>query len=83
MAYALRETFPAMIRGSNQIQTTLKQYQRITLEGHTGVVQRAGAFNIILKNDQGKTVIIPTRNILDKEIVIEDGPEPEAQERYV
>jgi hypothetical protein len=83
LAYALRETFPAMVRGSTQIQPTLKPSQRVTLDGHTGVVQEAGAFNIILKDDQGKTIVIPTKNIVDKEIVIEGGPRPETQERWV
>ena len=80
LAYGLREAFPAMIRGSTQIQPTLRQGQRVTLDGRTGVIQEAGAFNIILKDDQGKTIVIPTKNIIDKEIVIESGPKPETQE---
>jgi hypothetical protein len=83
LAYALRDAFPAMLRGSTQIQPTLKPSQRITLDGHTGVVQEAGAFNIILRDDQGKTIVIPTKNIVDKEIIIEGGPKPETQERWV
>jgi hypothetical protein len=83
LAYALREAFPAMIRGSTQIQPTLKPSQRVTLDGHTGIVQEAGAFNIILKDDQGKTIVIPTKNIVDKDIIIEDGPQPETQEKWV
>ena len=46
-------------------------------------MQEAGAFNIILKDDQGKTIVIPTKNIVDKEIIIEGGPRPETQERWV
>jgi hypothetical protein len=80
LAYALRETFPAMIKGSTQIQPAIKPGQRVTLDGHAGTVQQVGSFNIILKNEQGKTVVIPTKNIVDKEIVIESGPEPETQE---
>jgi len=83
LAYTLRDTFPAMIRGSTQIQPTLKQGQRVTLDGRTGIIQEAGAFSIILKDDQGKTVVIPTRNIVDKEIVIESGPKPETQEKRI
>ncbi len=80
LAYGLREAFPAMIRGSTQIQPALKPSQRVTIDGRTGIVQEAGAFNIILKDDQGKTIVIPTKNIIDKEIVIESGPKPETQE---
>jgi hypothetical protein len=83
LAYTLREAFPAMVRGSTQIQPALKPNQKITLDGRTGVVQQAGAFNIILKDDNGKTIVIPTKNIIDKEIIIEAGPEPESHETWV
>jgi hypothetical protein len=84
LAYGLREAFPAMIRGTTQIQPTLKQGQRVTIGGVTkGTVQEAGSFSVILKDDQGKTIVIPTKNILDKEIVIESGPAPATQEKAV
>ena len=84
LAYGLREAFPAMIRGTTQIQPTLKQGQRVTIGGvTTGTVQEAGSFSVILKNDQGKTIVIPTKNILDKEIVVESGPAPATQEKAV
>jgi hypothetical protein len=81
LAYALRDTFPAMIRGSTQIQPTLKQGQKVTIDRRTGTVEEAGAFSIILKDDDGNTIVIPTKNIIDKEIVIESGPKPETQEK--
>ena len=84
LAYGLREAFPAMIRGTTQIQPTLKPGQRVTIGGvTTGTIQEAGSFSVILKDEQGKTIVIPTRNILDKEIVIEFGPAPATQERAV
>jgi hypothetical protein len=83
LAYGLRETFPALIRGSVQIQPALKQGQRVAVNGRTGVIQEAGSFSIILKDDSGNTVVIPTKNIVDKEIVIQSGPKPETQERVV
>jgi hypothetical protein len=83
LAYGLREAFPAMIRGSMQVQPTLKQGQRVTLDGRTGTIQEAGSFSIILKDDQGKTIVIPTKNIIDKEIVIDSGPSPETQEKVL
>jgi hypothetical protein len=84
LAYGLREAFPAMIRGTTQIQPTLKQGQRVTIGGMTtGTVQEAGSFSVILKDDQGRTIVIPTKNILDKEIVIESGPAPATQEKAV
>lgn len=84
LAYALREAFPAMIRGTTQIQPTLKKGQKVTIGGATtGTVQDAGSFSVILKDDQGKTIVIPTKNIADKEVVIESGPAPATQERSV
>jgi hypothetical protein len=85
LAYGLREAFPAMIRGSTQIQPALKARQRVTIGGGTttGTVQEAGSFSVILKDDQGKTIVIPTKNIIDKEIVIESGPAPAIQEKAV
>jgi hypothetical protein len=83
LAYGLREAFPAMIRGTTQIQPTLKQGQRVTIGETTGTIQEAGSFSVILKDDQGKTIVIPTKNILDKEIVIESGPPPAIQEKAV
>jgi hypothetical protein len=83
LAYGLREAFPAMIRGTTQIQPTLKQGQRVTIGETRGTIQEAGSFSVILKDDQGKTIVIPTKNILDKEIVIESGPPPAIQEKAV
>ena len=83
LAYGLREAFPAMIKGSTQIQPTLKRGQRVTLDGRSGIIQEAGAFSIILKDDSGKTVVIPTKNIVDKDMVIESGPKPETQEQRI
>jgi hypothetical protein len=84
LAYALRDTFPAMIRGTTQIQPTLRKGQKVTIGGTTtGTVQEAGSFSVILKDDQGKTIVIPTKNIVDKEVVIESGPSPATQERAV
>jgi hypothetical protein len=83
LAYGLREAFPAMIRGSTQIQPALKRGQRVTIGGTTGTVQEAGSFSVILKDDQGRTIVIPTKNIADKEIVIESGPAPATQESAV
>jgi len=80
LAYGLREAFPAMIKGTTQIQPTLRQGQRVSLDGRTGTIQQVGSFSIIIKDDQGKTIVIPTKNIVDKEIVIESGPKPETQE---
>jgi hypothetical protein len=80
LAYGLREAFPAMIKGSTVIQPAVKPGQKISYNGFAGTVQQVGAFSVILKDEQGRTVVVPTKNIADKEIVIESGPSPETQE---
>ncbi|HEU4604630.1 MAG TPA: mechanosensitive ion channel domain-containing protein [Nitrososphaera sp.] len=80
LAYGLKEAVPSMITGHTLIQPTLKPGQRISYNGHTGNVQQVGSFSIILKDDEGRTIVIPTRNVADKEIIIESGPAPETQE---
>ena len=57
---------------------------------HTSVVSivaihnaQAGAFHIIMDNDKGETVVLPTKSIADKEIIIKSGPQPEIPEKKV
>lgn len=80
LAYGLKEAIPAMIRGSTMIQPTIKPGQRISFDGVTGTVQEVGAFSVILKDKQNRTLVIPTNTLQDKQIVIEAGPMPETQE---
>jgi hypothetical protein len=80
LAYGLRDAFPAMIKGNTVIQPALKQGQKISYDGFAGTVQQVGAFSVIMKDDRGRTIVIPTKNLADKEIVIESGPAPDTQE---
>lgn len=83
LAYGLREAIPAFIKGNTIVQPTLKKGQRISYKEHSGTVQEVGAFSVILKDDQGRTVVLPTKNLMNDEIVIESGPSPETQERVM
>ncbi len=83
LAYGLREAIPSVIKGNTLIQPSIKQGQRISINGHRGTVQEVGAFSVILKDEEGKTVVIPTKNLTEEEIVIEEGPRPETQERMM
>jgi hypothetical protein len=83
LAYGLRDAIPSVIKGNTLIQPSIKQGQRISINGRKGTVQEVGAFSVILKDDEsGKTIVIPTKNLTEggKEIVIEEGPRPETQE---
>lgn len=83
LAYGLKEAIPSFIKGSTTIQPTLKKGQKISYKDHTGTIQEVGAFSVILKDEHGKTIVLPTKNMMDDEIIIESGPSPETQERMV
>lgn len=83
LAYGLKEAIPSVIKGSTVIQPAIKPGQRIAVNSRRGTVQEVGAFSIILKDEEGKTIVIPTKKLTDEEIVIESGPQPETQERVV
>jgi hypothetical protein len=36
-----------------------------------------------MDNEAGETVVLPTKSIADKEIIIESGPQPEIPEKKV
>lgn len=80
LAYGLKELIPSVITGSTHVESTLKPGQKIKFGRYSGTIEQAGAFHIILKNEEGM-VVIPTKSLLDKEIVIESGPSPEIPEK--
>jgi hypothetical protein len=80
LAYGLRELIPSVITGSTNVESTLKPGQKIRVGKYAGTVEQAGAFNIILRSEEG-LVVLPTKILIDKEIVIESGPSPEIPER--
>jgi hypothetical protein len=40
--------------------------QKIRFDGHSGTIKQAGAFHIIMDNDKGETVVLPTKSIADR-----------------
>jgi hypothetical protein len=83
LAYALKDLLPSLIYGMTNVQSTLKPGQRVNVEGRVGTIKQAGAFHIILTDEKGKTIIVPTKHIAEKEIQVESGPEPEIPEKKV
>ena len=71
LAYGLKEVIPSMIKGSTQVESTLKPGQSMKFDGHVGTILRAGAFHIVMQNEIGETIVIPTKLITDKEYEIE------------
>ena len=83
LAYGLKDVLPSLVQGSTNIESTLKPGQKIRFDGHSGTIKQAGAFHIIMDNEKGETVVLPTKLIADKEITIESGPQPEIPEKKV
>jgi small-conductance mechanosensitive channel len=83
MAFGLKDLLPSLIHGSANVESILKRGQKVRFNGTSGTIKQAGAFHIILENEEGKTVVVPTKMIADKEIIIESGPEPEIPEKRV
>ena len=72
-----------LVQGSTNIESTLKPGQKIRFDGHSDTIEQTGAFHIIMDNDKGETVVLPTKLIADKDIIIESGPQPEIPEKKI
>jgi hypothetical protein len=83
LAYALKDLLPSLMYGMTNVRSILKPGQKVNFGGRVGTIKQAGAFHVILEDDKGVTVIVPTKHIAEKEIQIESGPEPEIPERMV
>src|SRR4030095_14767024 len=83
LAYALKDLLPSLLYGMTNVKSVLKPGQKVNFGGRVGTIKQAGAFHVILEDDKGVTVIVPTKHIAEKEIQIESGPEPEIPERMV
>lgn len=83
LAYSLKDLLPSLIYGMTNVQSTLKPGQRVNFDGRVGTIKQAGAFHIIMEDEKGKTIIVPTKHIAEKEIQVESGPEPEIPEKKV
>jgi hypothetical protein len=83
LAYALKDLLPSLIYGMTNVRSILKPGQKVNFDGRVGTIKQAGAFHIILEDDKGLTIIVPTKHIAEKEIQVQSGPEPEIPERMV
>ena len=83
LSHTLKEIIPGIVNGTINNRSTLKPGQKIILEKHKGTVKEVGIFQIIIENEEGKSIIIPTKSIADHEIIIEGGPSPETPEKKI
>jgi hypothetical protein len=83
LAFGLKDIVPSLIHGTTNVQSTLKPGQKVRIEGRAGTIKQVGSLHIILENDKGETVILPTKMIADKEIIVESGPPPEIPEKKI
>lgn len=82
LAYALKDLLPSLIYGTN-VRSILKPGQKVKFDGRVGTIKQAGSFHIILEDDKGTTLVVPTKHIAEKEIQVESGPDPEIPEKMV
>ena len=83
LAYALKDLLPSLIYGVTNVRSILKPGQKVKFNGRVGTIKQAGAFHIILEDDKGVTIVVPTKHIAEKEIEVEAGPHPEIPEKMV
>lgn len=83
LAFGLKDIVPSLIHGTTNTQSTLKPGQKIRVEGRVGTIKQVGSLHLILENDKGETVVLPTKIIADKEIIVESGPPPEIPEKKI
>ena len=74
---------PSLITGATHVESILKEGQKVRFGEHSGTIQQAGAFHIILRDEQGRTIIVPIKGVMNKDIIIEDGPRPETPEKRI
>ena len=43
-------------------QPTLKKSQKISYKDHIVIIQKVGAFSVILKDEQGEAIVLSTKN---------------------
>jgi hypothetical protein len=77
LANALKDILPGVVHSTTNIHCTLQPGLKIRFKKHSRTIKKVEAFQIILENEEGKTVINPTKSIMDKDIIVESGPPPE------
>ena len=70
LGFALKDIIPASIIGASNQRSILKVGQKVRIGEITGVVTASQLFHVIVTNDKNESIVIPTKELMNKTIVI-------------
>jgi len=70
LGFALKDIIPSMIGFASNQRLGLKEGQKVKIDDITGTITAIEALHIILTDEKNETLIIPTKEILNKSIRI-------------
>jgi hypothetical protein len=70
LGFALKDVIPASIIGAANQRSVLKVGQKVRIGDITGVVTATHLLHVIVTNDKNESMVIPTKELMNKTIVI-------------
>jgi small-conductance mechanosensitive channel len=70
LGFALKDVIPAAIAGSTNQRSILKVGQKVRIGEISGTVTASHMLHVIVTNDKNESFVIPTKELLEKTIVI-------------
>jgi small-conductance mechanosensitive channel len=70
LGFTLKEILPAAISGASQNRSIYKVGQVIKIGDITGTITASEIFHIIVTNDKNESVVIPTKELMTKSVII-------------
>lgn len=70
LGFTLKEILPAAIAGTSQNRSIYKVGQVIKIGDITGTITASEIFYIIVTNDKNESVVIPTKELMTKSVII-------------
>lgn len=70
LGFALKDIIPSSIIGSSNQRSILKIGQKVRIGEVTGTVTATHLLHIIITNDKNESIVIPTKELINKTIVI-------------
>jgi uncharacterized membrane-anchored protein YhcB (DUF1043 family) len=70
LGFALKDVIPASIVGASNQRSFLKVGQKVRIGEITGMVTATQLLHVIVTNDKNESVVIPTKELMNKTIVI-------------
>ncbi|MDE1873467.1 MAG: mechanosensitive ion channel, partial [Thaumarchaeota archaeon] len=70
LGFTLKDVLPAAIAGASAQRTIFKVGQKIKIGDVTGTITAAELLHIIVTNEKNESVVIPTKELMNKHITI-------------